>query len=158
MAGEATPQVEASRNAIVTGQHFYRLEEGANINGTLKITEPNFMYILCDNGYEIGHWRKAWGPGDASVGGYTESPCGPYIEFGKFLSKRADPDQGIREFIVGTGGKNHTTGDGPIDNSEVINADSFGVLKLTLNPAGYDWLFVPVLGASFTDAGSGVCH
>jgi hypothetical protein len=32
------------------------------------------------------------------------------------------------------------------------------VLKLTLYQGGYDWQFVPVAGATFTDAGSGSCH
>jgi len=36
--------------------------------------------------------------------------------------------------------------------------DTFGVLKLTLHPAGYDWNFVPEAGGTFTDAGSGACH
>ena len=36
--------------------------------------------------------------------------------------------------------------------------DSLGVLQLTLRSGGYDWEFVPVAGASFTDSGSGECH
>jgi hypothetical protein len=35
---------------------------------------------------------------------------------------------------------------------------TFGVLRLTLRPGSYDWRFVPVAGAVFTDAGSGRCH
>ena len=42
-------------------------------------------------------------------------------------------------------------------NSEV-NAAVFGVLKLTLRDAGYDWQFLPVAGQTFTDTGSGTCH
>jgi hypothetical protein len=33
-----------------------------------------------------------------------------------------------------------------------------GVLKLTLKATSYAWEFVPIAGASFTDAGSGACH
>jgi hypothetical protein len=69
-----------------------------------------------------------------------------------------DPQYGIREFVVGTGGKNHYQL-GTIEvNSEVRNFDTFGVLKLTLNPTGYTWEFIPVAGQTFTDSGSGSCH
>ena len=70
----------------------------------------------------------------------------------------ADESRGIREFVVGTGGKNQRPF-GVIDtNSESRSADTFGVLKLTLHPGGYDWLFVPQAGKMFTDSGSGKCH
>jgi hypothetical protein len=69
-----------------------------------------------------------------------------------------DPAHGIREFIVGTGGKNHRQIRVVVPNSEVREANTFGLLELTLHPAGYDWRFVPVPGGTFTDAGSGACH
>ena len=72
---------------------------------------------------------------------------------------KADPKRGIREFVVGTGGKNsHRTFATPKDNSEIRQADTFGVLKLTLHASGYDWEFVPEAGKSFRDSGSGLCH
>lgn len=71
---------------------------------------------------------------------------------------KADPARGIREFVVGTGGKNHRPFADPRPNSEVRNADAFGVLKLTLRADGYDWQFIPEAGKSFTDSGSGTCH
>jgi acid phosphatase type 7 len=71
---------------------------------------------------------------------------------------RADPSRGIREFVVGTGGKNHRPFGPPLATSEVRNADSFGVLKLTLRQSGYDWEFIPEAGKTFTDSGSGTCH
>jgi acid phosphatase type 7 len=70
----------------------------------------------------------------------------------------ADLARGIREFVVGTGGKNHRPFVNPHKNSQIRNADTFGVLKLTLRPHGYDWQFVPEEGKSFTDSGSGICH
>ena len=48
--------------------------------------------------------------------------------------------------------------DDPIANSEVRNDDAFGVLKLVLRPASYDWEFVPEPGNTFADAGIGACH
>lgn len=71
---------------------------------------------------------------------------------------KLDPVRGIREFVVGTGGKDHTPLGEPIANSERRNADAFGVLKLTLRPKGYDWEFIHEAGKRFTDSGSGTCH
>jgi hypothetical protein len=70
----------------------------------------------------------------------------------------ADSAYGIREFVVGTGGKSHYGfAASPQPNSEVQNSTTYGVLKLTLHPSGYDWQFVPVSGP-FADNGSDVCH
>jgi acid phosphatase type 7 len=72
---------------------------------------------------------------------------------------KADPKRGIREFVAGTGGKNsHRTFAAVQANSEVHQADTFGVLKLTLHASSYDWEFVPEAGKSFHDSGSGSCH
>ncbi len=70
----------------------------------------------------------------------------------------ADSERGIREFVVGTGGKSHYAIVDPIANSEIHNDDTYGVLKLTLRPKGYDWRFSPVEGARFTDSGNARCH
>jgi calcineurin-like phosphoesterase family protein len=65
--------------------------------------------------------------------------------------------RGIREFVVGTGGEEHYPIAGAQPNSEVRNTDAFGVLELTLAGGTYGWSFVPALGASFADSGSGAC-
>jgi hypothetical protein len=70
----------------------------------------------------------------------------------------ADPPRGIRQFVVGTGGKNHVGVVTVRPNSEVRNDTTFGVLELTLRPDGYDWQFVPDASGTFTDSGSGPCH
>ena len=70
----------------------------------------------------------------------------------------ADSQRGIREFVVGTGGKNHRPFGEAKPNSELRDATAFGVLKLTLKPGAYDWQFIPEAGKSFTDSGSGTCH
>ena len=70
-----------------------------------------------------------------------------------------DTAKGIREFIVGTGGRYLRSLDATHQpNSEAANDTTFGVLDLKLNALGYDWHFVPVPGSSFTDSGSGTCH
>ncbi|HEX8860227.1 MAG TPA: metallophosphoesterase [Actinomycetes bacterium] len=72
--------------------------------------------------------------------------------------RRPDTNRGIREFVVGTGGKNHYRFKAAQPNSQVRNGDTFGVLELTLHPTGYSWRFVPEAGKTFTDSGSTACH
>jgi hypothetical protein len=70
-----------------------------------------------------------------------------------------DAKHGIREFVVGSGGKNsHRKMGAAKPNSEARNDDAFGVLKLTLHSKGYDWEFVPEAGKTFKDSGSDSCH
>ncbi len=69
-----------------------------------------------------------------------------------------DTTRGIRELLVGSGGANHTGIVSVAANSEVRNADTFGVLDLTLHPTGYDWRFVPEAGKTFADSGTTACH
>ena len=71
----------------------------------------------------------------------------------------ADPANGIREIIVGTGGSGL---DSPntliIPNSEVRISKVYGALRLTLGDGTYAWQFIPVAGQTATDAGTGTCH
>jgi hypothetical protein len=69
----------------------------------------------------------------------------------------SEPERGIREIVIGTGGRSHDPLGFAIPNSEVRNASTYGVLKLTLTPGHYVWQFIPVEGESFTDSGSGEC-
>jgi len=71
---------------------------------------------------------------------------------------QADAERGIRQFVVGTGGKGLDPFVHIQPNSEVRDSSSYGVLKLTLRAAGYDWEFIPVAGGSFRDSGSGGCR
>jgi hypothetical protein len=73
-------------------------------------------------------------------------------------SGAADPSYGVREFVVGTGGKSRLAWGTVKPNSLVRQNSTFGVLKLTLHADAYEWGFVPEPGKSFTDAGSGSCH
>ena len=69
-----------------------------------------------------------------------------------------DPARGVRQFVVGTGGRSHYPFGPPLNGSQVRNDNTFGLLALTLRPTTYDWQFVPEAGKTFTDAGSGTCH
>lgn len=69
-----------------------------------------------------------------------------------------DPERGIRQFVVGTGGHSLTRFVTVQPNSEVRSNEAFGVLKMALGSNGYTWDFRPVAGSHFTDFGSASCH
>jgi acid phosphatase type 7 len=102
-------------------------------------------------------WRILYGgSADIVLGGHDH-------DYERFAPQdpdgKLDNQHGIREFVVGSGGKNsHRAFGPPKANSEVRNADTFGVLKLTLHSSSYDWEFVPEQGKTFTDKGQGSCH
>jgi hypothetical protein len=68
-----------------------------------------------------------------------------------------DETRGLLQFNVGTGGE-------AVEDPTAIHPNSasraavFGILKLTLKPDGYDYQFLTIGGATFTDSGSGTCH
>ncbi len=70
---------------------------------------------------------------------------------------RIDQTRGIRQITVGTGGGALYTPITSAANTEAIGV-VYGVLRLTLSDGGYQWQFMPVPGASFSDAGMGQCH
>jgi len=70
---------------------------------------------------------------------------------------QADASRGIRQFVVGTGGKSLYSFTSNQPNSQVRNNTTYGVLKLTLHSTSYDWQFVPIAGQNFTDSGSANC-
>jgi hypothetical protein len=73
-------------------------------------------------------------------------------------SGQRNDTRGIREFVVGTGGANHTSFVTTAANSEVRNDTTFGILRVTLHATSYDWQFIPEAGQTFTDSGSTSCH
>ena len=66
---------------------------------------------------------------------------------------------GIREFVVGTGGRDHY---GLLDvkdaNYEFGNATDFGVLRLRLGEGSYSWEFVAINGVVLDSAGPVTCN
>ena len=70
----------------------------------------------------------------------------------------ADPLFGLRQIVVGTGGRDYRSFGIPVAGSEVRIAETFGVLKLTLRADSYDWQFVPEAGKTLTDEGTSACH
>ena len=77
----------------------------------------------------------------------------------RFAPQRADGaphPEGIRAFMVGTGGKSRYDVQGREPSSEVVGTD-FGVLFLTLHPGSYRWSFESV-GGTVGDAGRDTCR
>ena len=70
---------------------------------------------------------------------------------------RRDLARGIRQFVVGTGGRSLRKFTRVEPNSEVRDASTLGVLELPLGPGGYAGRFRPAVGP-FTDFGSALCH
>lgn len=71
---------------------------------------------------------------------------------------RLDPDRGLRQFLVGTGGgalREEGANIHPL--TEVYNDTDHGVLELALHSDWYEWQFVTI-GGSGADAGRGTCH
>ena len=72
---------------------------------------------------------------------------------------QVDPVRGIREFVVGTGGRNMTSFTGsPRPGSERRSSSVYGVMRLDLAPDRYTWQMRPIAGGSFSDGGSQRCH
>ncbi len=86
----SSPSCTPCRNSILTGQHFWRLEDGANLWSTLDTKFAVYPLLLQKAGYHIGHWRKCWGPGDLKAGGYrSHHPHGKHVKgFKAFMDAR----------------------------------------------------------------------
>lgn len=101
-------------------------------------------------------WRALYAAGaDVVLNGHDH-------DYERFAPQDPDgaPDgrNGIRQFVVGTGGYDLRDFAVVRANSEVRDNSSFGVLRMTLKPAGYEWRFVPAPPGTLADSGSGVCH
>jgi N-sulfoglucosamine sulfohydrolase len=85
----SSPSCTPSRGAILTGQHFWRLEEGGNLWSSLPMKFNVYPDLLEAAGYHVGLQGKGWGPGDAKAAGRTRNPAGPdYKDFATFFNSR----------------------------------------------------------------------
>ena len=102
----SNPTCSPSRSSLLTGQAFYRLEEGAQNWGTLPLKNKVYPDILEAAGYDVGFTGKPNGPIDWRVSGWRRSPGGP-----AYNSKRLTPpypevsandySENFREFLAG---------------------------------------------------------
>ena len=67
---------------------------------------------------------------------------------------------GIRQFVVGTGGADGGTEirESQTPNLQVVEVGTPGVLRLSLRADSYAWKFVSIANRSFTDSGTDRCH
>ena len=70
----------------------------------------------------------------------------------------ADPERGIRELVVGTGGKSLARRRWNAPNSEVRRSATAGILQVTLRAGEYSWRFVTAPGGRVGDSGTSDCH
>ena len=71
---------------------------------------------------------------------------------------KKDSTYGIREFLVGTGGRGLYSLKTIRANREIRYNGGHGVLRLVLKSNSYSWEFVSAGGKTFTDTGTGSCH
>src|SRR5688500_2279460 len=70
----------------------------------------------------------------------------------------ADATRGMRQFVVGTGGRSLYPAPFAVPNSDRRLFSDFGFLLMSLGAADYTWKFVPVTAGGASDSGTGTCH
>ena len=106
-----------------------------------------------NNGLTAPFWDRLHAAGaDVVLSGHEHT----YERFGPQTPAAVASPTGIREFIVGTGGKALHQMGAPRANSEVRIAGAYGVLRMTLHPTSYDWRFQAEDGSTL-DSGSATC-
>lgn len=81
------PTSTACRSSLMSGQYFWRTGLGAFLHGVWNEAIPAFPLILEQNGYQIGHTYKTWGPGngiDVPIGGSRTKYVGHGTEWNSF--------------------------------------------------------------------------
>ena len=66
-----------------------------------------------------------------------------------------DAARGIRQFVVGTGGKDYVnTLKPPITGSQKQDNQLYGILKLVLHPTSFDWSFLAAPSGTVIESGA----
>jgi hypothetical protein len=115
---------------------------------------------LFSSGAERGDVRTAWMWRTLDAAGAEMVVSGHDHDYERFARKHSDGSasmNGMRQFVVGTGGVPLREFGSIVPNSVVRQRSSLGVLVLRLRPAGYNWRFAAVAGETFTDTGSTSC-
>jgi hypothetical protein len=118
---------------------------------------PRFSSGFHGNQKQVrGFWKTLQAAGaDVVVNGHDH-------DYERFAPQDSSGDldlaHGVRQFVVGTGGRELRPLGAPRSNSESANDDAFGVLKLVLGDGWYRWRFIAVGDATFSDSGTADCH
>jgi hypothetical protein len=125
-----------------------------------RCTLAYFHKPLFSSGYSRGNpvvkplWNVLYNHhADVIVSGHDHV----YERFARQTPGGVKSERGIRQFVVGTGGAELGGFNYTARNSQVRNANTYGVLKLRLAASSYGWRFVHVPGKTFTDSGSTRC-
>ena len=126
-----------TRPCVVAFWHHPRFSSGSHGNDT---TVAPFWDALQQFGAEL------------VLGGHEHD----YERFAPQLPGGAADANGIREIIVGTGGRSLGSF-GTMKANSLVRISTFGVMKLTLGTSSYSWKFVDESGTT-RDSGTGTCH
>jgi acid phosphatase type 7 len=155
----------ASLNSLAplsSGSEQYQwLQDDLTLNRAARCTlayfhYPRFTSGPSRDGRALGDlWRLLYGTGaDVVINGHDHG-------YERFDSQDPDglpnPTGGIREFVVGTGGAPLYAFVGVAPNS-AQRISTYGVLKLTLRNADYDWDFIQAGTEAILDHGTAACH
>lgn len=99
-------------------------------------------------------WAALYDAGaDVVINGHEHS----YERFAKQNPQQLADPNGIRQFIVGTGGASQRSFRTPEPHSEVRLTETYGVIKLTLLHGSYTWELLTTDG-TVADSGSDACN
>jgi hypothetical protein len=130
---------------------------GAGARCTVAIWHhPRFSSGFHGNEPSVGaFWRALYAAGvDVVINGHDHD----YERFApQDPSGTEDRERGIREFVVGTGGRPLRDFEEPRRNSELRASVDHGVLALALRDGSYDWQFHAAT-TDFSDRGTAFCH
>lgn len=128
-----------AESCVLAYWHHPRFSSGfSNRNQPHPETEPLFD-ALYDRGAEL------------ILTGHSHN----YERFEPLTPGGASDAAGVTQFVVGTGGRNLHVPGPQLATSEVLRADVFGVLELTLAPTGWSSRFVAESGETLDTAAGG---
>ena len=87
------PSCAPSRASVLTGRHFWELEQGGFIQAFIPEKYPTVSQILADDGYEVARTGKGWGPGSHPTLGIASESLGRKFD----RETIADPPKGVHD-------------------------------------------------------------
>jgi len=172
--GAAAGNAQADTAWNAGAWHMIGLNGECGDVGGCGATSPQGQFLRSHLGSKqctLAYWHEPYDNGNNLIADYrsfwqTLSAAGADVVLNGHIHTYArfapqDPDgqvdaaHGIRQFIVGTGGKSQ--GSIPGTHNVEFTQSGFGILELRLHDASYDWKYVAVDG-SVIDSGSAPCH